>query len=246
MACKLILKFKDSVISEIPLDREETTIGRKPENTIHIDNLAVSGRHARVLKIGSKAILEDMGSTNGSFVNDKQITKHILQHGDSILIGKHVLTFVNLDDKPEQPEPPVQEEEDDMDKTMIISPQARSAMAAKEGNNGGAKASAAPAMPLAGLQIISGPNAGKSLDLTASLTSLGKGDNCRIRIKGLTVGKQAAVITRRPTGYHIAHLEGMSKPKVNGETVGDQPRTLNDGDIIELGDTKMEFFIKTK
>lgn len=245
MACKLILKFKDSVISEIPLDREETTIGRKPENTIHIDNLAVSGRHARVLKIGSKAILEDLGSTNGSFVNDKQITKHILQHGDSILIGKHVLTFVNLDDKPVQQETPEPEEEDDMDKTMVISPQARSAMAAKDGN-GGAKNSAAQAMPLAGLQMISGPNAGKSLELTASLTSLGKGDNCRIRIKGLTVGKQAAVITRRPTGYHIAHLEGMSKPKVNGETVSDQPRTLSDGDIIELGDTKMEFFIKSK
>ena len=242
MACKLILKFKDSVISEIPLDREETTIGRKPENTIHIDNLAVSGRHARVLKIGNKAILEDLGSTNGSFVNDKQVTKHILQHGDSILIGKHVLTFVNLEDKPvQQEEPAPEEDENDMDKTMIISPQARSAMAAKDG-----KSSSAPAMPLGALQIIAGPNAGKSLDLTASLTSLGKGDNCRIKIKGLTVGKQAAVITRRPTGYHIAHLEGMSRPKVNGETVSEQPRTLNDGDIIELGDTKMEFFIKEK
>jgi pSer/pThr/pTyr-binding forkhead associated (FHA) protein len=239
MACKLILKFKDSVISEIPLDREETTIGRKPENTIHIDNLAVSGKHARVLKIGSKAILEDLGSTNGSFVNDKQVTKHILQHGDSILIGKHVLTFVNLEDKPVQQEQPEPEEEDDMDKTMIISPQARSAMVAKDNQK-----SAASSMPLAGVQMVAGPQAGKSIDLTASLTSVGKGDNCRIKVKGLTVGKQAAVITRRPTGYHIAHLEGMSKPKVNGEAVGDQPRTLKDGDMIELGDTKMEFFIK--
>jgi len=240
MACKLILKFKDTVISEIPLDREETTIGRKPENTIHIDNLAVSGRHARVLKIGNKCILEDMGSTNGSFVNNKQITKHILQHGDSILIGKHVLTFVNIEEKAAQPEPvSAAQEEDDVDKTMVISPQARSAMISK----GNAQSTTA-AMPLAGLQIVAGPNAGKSVDLTASLTSLGKGENCRIKIKGLTVGKQAAVITRRPTGYHIAHLEGMAKTKVNGETVGEQPRTLNDGDIIELGDTKMEFFIK--
>jgi len=240
MACKLILKFKDTVISEIPLDREETTIGRKPENTIHIDNLAVSGRHARVLKIGSKHILEDLGSTNGSFVNNKQITKHILQHGDSILIGKHVLTFVNIEEKPvaaEQAAP--QQDEEEMDKTMVISPQARSAMV----NKG---QSTAATMPLAGLQIVAGPNSGKSIDLTASLTSLGKGDNCRIKIKGLTVGKQAAVITRRPTGYHIAHLEGLAKTKVNGETVGEQPRTLNDGDIIELGDTKMEFFIKEK
>ena len=242
MACKLILKFRDTVISEIPLDREETTIGRKPENTIHIDNLAVSGRHARVLKIGSKCILEDLGSTNGSFVNNKQITKHILQHGDTVLIGKHVLTFVNIEDKAAEPEKPAPEQsEEEMDKTMVISPQARSAMITK----GGPQSSAAT-MPLAGLQIVAGPNAGKGVDLTASLTSLGKGDNCRIKIKGLTVGKQAAVITRRPTGYHIAHLEGLAKTKVNGETVGEQPRTLNDGDIIELGDTKMEFFIKEK
>jgi pSer/pThr/pTyr-binding forkhead associated (FHA) protein len=240
MACKLILKFKDTVISEIPLDNEETTIGRKPENTIHVDNLAVSGRHARVLRIGNKAILEDLGSTNGTFVNDKQITKHILQHGDSVVIGKHVLTFVSLEEKPAvaASEP----EEEDMDKTMVITPQARSAMISKNGPS----PSTAPAMPLAGLQIIAGPLAGKSMELTASLTSMGKGENCRIKIKGFTVGKQAAVITRRPTGYHIAHLEGLAKCKVNGEVVSDQPRTLKDGDIIELGDTKIEFYIKSE
>ena len=239
MACKLILKFKDTVISEIPLDKEETTIGRKPENTIHVDNLAVSGRHARVLRIGNKAILEDLGSTNGTFVNDKQITKHILQHGDSVVIGKHVLTFVSLEDKPVKAAP---EPEEDMDKTMVITPQARSAMISKNGTS----PSSAPAMPLAGLQIIAGPLAGKSMELTASLTSLGKGENCRIKIKGFTVGKQAAVITRRPTGYHIAHLEGLAKSRVNGEVVSDQPRTLKDGDIIELGDTKIEFYIKSE
>ncbi|MCF7821878.1 MAG: FHA domain-containing protein [Mariprofundaceae bacterium] len=241
MACKLILKFKDTVISEIPLDKEETTIGRKPENTIHVDNLAVSGRHARVLRIGNKTILEDLGSTNGTFVNDKQVTKHILQHGDSIVIGKHVLTFVSLDDKPAAAEPEPEEEETDMDKTMVITPQTRSAMISKNG----ASPSTAPAMPLAGLQIIAGPQAGKSMELTASLTSMGKGESCRIKVKGFTVGKQAAVITRRPTGYHIAHLEGLAKSKVNGEVVGDQPRTLKDGDIIELGDTKIEFYIKS-
>jgi pSer/pThr/pTyr-binding forkhead associated (FHA) protein len=239
MACKLILKFKDTVISEIPLDKEETTIGRKPENTIHVDNLAVSGRHARVLKIGNKAILEDLGSTNGTFVNDKPITKHILQHGDSIVIGKHVLTFVSFEDKPVKAAP---EPEEDVDKTMVITPQARAAMMSKNGTS----PSAAPAMPLAGLQIIAGPLAGKSMELTASLTSMGKGENCRIKIKGFTVGKQAAVITRRPTGYHIAHLEGLAKSKVNGEVVSDQPRTLKDGDIIELGDTKIEFYIKSE
>jgi len=236
MACKLILKFKDSVISEYDLNQEETTIGRKPENDIHIDNLAVSGRHARVLMIGGKAILEDLGSTNGTFVNNKRITKHVLQHGDNVLIGKHTLTFVNIEDA-QKPQPQAEEAQIDPDKTMILTPQARAAMMP-----GGE--SKAPAMPLGAVQIIAGSLVGKSYDLSASLTSIGKGDNCKIKVKGFTVGKQAAVITRRPTGYHITHLEGLAKPKVNGEAVGEEPRTLKDGDIIEIGDTKMEFFIK--
>jgi len=242
MASKLILKFKDSVISECPLDQEETTIGRKPDNTIHIDNLAVSGRHARVLKIGNKAILEDLGSTNGTHVNNKNVTKHVLKHGDVILIGKHTLTYVDLPDQPAaaapvQPEP---DEEEGVDKTMVITPQARAAMAPKE--SGGP--SAGPAMPLGGVQVVSGPQAGRAFELSSSLTSIGKGDTCKIKVKGLTVGKQAAVITRRPTGYHIAYLDGMAKTKVNGETLGNEPRTLKDGDIIEIGDTRLEFFIK--
>jgi len=236
MSSKLILRFKDSIISEYPLVAEETAIGRKPENAIHIDNLAVSGHHARVLKIGSKVILEDLGSTNGTLVNHKQITKHILKHGDSILIGKHTLTYVLIEDSPipAQSEP---EEDDDMDKTMIITPQAKAAMLGKSKPT-------AETMPLAAVQIITGSQAGKSFDLTSSLTSIGKGDSCRIKAKGFTVGKQSAVITRRPTGYHITHLEGLSKAKVNGTSITSQPTTLKDSAIIELGDMKLEFFLK--
>jgi len=236
MSSKLILRFKDSIISEYPLVAEETAIGRKPENAIHIDNLAVSGHHARVLKIGSKVILEDLGSTNGTLVNHKQITKHILKHGDSILIGKHTLTYVEIENSPmpTQSEP---EDDDDMDKTMIITPQAKEALLNKGHTT-------AKTMPLAAVQIITGAQAGKSFDLTSSLTSIGKGDSCRIKAKGFTVGKQAAVITRRPTGYHITHLEGLSKAKVNGTSITSQPTTLKDSAIIELGDMKLEFFIK--
>ena len=235
MSNKLVLRFKDSIISEYPLEAEETTIGRKSENTIHIDNLAVSGRHARILKIGNKVILEDLGSTNGTLVNNKPITKHILKNGESILIGKHTLTFVSLEDS--LPTTTSEAEESDMDKTMIISPQSRSALL------GNAKTSA-PAMPLGAVQIISGTQAGKSFDLSASLTSLGKGDNCRIKAKGLTVGKQSAVITRRPTGYHITHLQGIAKAKVNGTPISQHPTPLKDSAIIELGDMKMEFFLR--
>ncbi|MDQ7002261.1 MAG: FHA domain-containing protein, partial [Ghiorsea sp.] len=124
MSTKLILKFKGTVISEFELNQEETTIGRKPENTIYIDNLAVSSKHARVLKIGKKVILEDLRSTNGTLVNNEETSKHILNHGDVITVGKHTLTFITLGD--ELPViTPVEKEEDDMDKTMIISSAAR-------------------------------------------------------------------------------------------------------------------------
>jgi len=234
MSGKLILKFKDTVISEFELEQEETTIGRKPENTIHIDNLAVSSRHARVLKIGNKVILEDLGSTNGTTVNNKEISKHILKNGDVIATGKHTLTFVSLDDigAAAAPEP-----EDDMDKTMIMSSAVRQDLMSQAPN-------VSSEMLLGAVQYISGPLMGKKLDLKASLTSIGKGDNCKIKVKGLLVGKQAAVITRRASGYHIAYLEGMSKLKVNGQAIGDAPKQLNNGDIIELNDTKLEFFIK--
>ncbi len=240
MSTKLILKFKDTVISEFELNQEETTIGRKPENTIHIDNLAVSSKHARVLKIGKKVILEDLGSTNGTLVNGQETSKHILNNGDVITVGKHTLTFVSLEE--DSPVAAPSAEESDMDKTMIISSAAREEMMTEGG--GAAKSTASTPMVLAKVQYISGPLMGKVVELKSSLTSIGKGDGCKIKVKGLLVGKQAAVITRRPTGYHITFLEGMSKLKVNGEVVGNSPRVLKDGDIIEISDTKLEFFIK--
>ncbi len=240
MSTKLILKFKDTVISEFELNQEETTIGRKPENTIHIDNLAVSSKHARVLKIGKKVILEDLGSTNGTLVNGQETSKHILNNGDVITVGKHTLTFVSLEE--DSPVAAPAAEESDMDKTMIISSAAREEMMTEGG--GAAKSTASAPMVLAKVQYISGPLMGKVVELKSSLTSIGKGDGCKIKVKGLLVGKQAAVITRRPTGYHITFLEGMSKLKVNGEVVGSSPRVLKDGDIIEISDTKLEFFIK--
>ncbi len=237
MVMKLILKFKDTVISEHVLNQEETTIGRKEENTIHIDNLAVSGFHARVLKIGNKVILEDLGSTNGTLVNGKPASKHILKNGDVITVGKHTLAFVALEAGSSAVKAAPEEKE--MDKTMIISPAAREAMRSSAGED-----EAYEHMVLATVQYISGPLMGKVVSLKSSLTTIGKGDNCKIKVKGMLVGKQAAVITRRPTGYHIAYLEGMTKPKVNGETLTEAPRTLHDGDIIEISDTKLEFFIK--
>ena len=91
---KLILSLEGSVIREIPLNKERITIGRKAQNDIQIENLAVSGEHACIVTILNDSFLEDLGSTNGTIVNGNQIKKHILQNNDVIEIGKYKLKYV--------------------------------------------------------------------------------------------------------------------------------------------------------
>ena len=92
---KIILSMDGRVLKEYPLAKERLTIGRKPENYIHIDNLAVSGRHAAVVTILNDSFLEDLGSTNGTLVNGNPVQKHFLQNNDLIEIGKYKLTFLS-------------------------------------------------------------------------------------------------------------------------------------------------------
>jgi pSer/pThr/pTyr-binding forkhead associated (FHA) protein len=98
MAGKLILLFNDEVVREYALDQESIVIGRRPSSDVHIDNLAVSGSHARVLTILKDSFLEDLGSTNGVYVNGQRIRKHALADGDLITIGKHQLRYVRDQD----------------------------------------------------------------------------------------------------------------------------------------------------
>lgn len=244
---KLILSLDGSVIREVPLDKERVTIGRKPQNDIQIENLAVSSEHACIVTILNDSFLEDLGSTNGTLVNGNPIKKHILQNNDVIEVGKYKLKYIG--DTPGAG----QTSTDDFEKTMILrSPMARPAVvpkpsgdtqtgaapaaaatvAAAEAAKPAAAAAAAP--PLAAVQILNGPSAGKELELTKNLTTLGK------------PGVQVAVITRRPQGYFITHVEGASFPVVNGKALDAQAHPLKDHDVIELTGVKMEFFIKTK
>ncbi|MDQ6961905.1 MAG: FHA domain-containing protein [Mariprofundaceae bacterium] len=230
MTHKFILMLNDEKISEHDIDKEATIIGRGEQADIRLDHRAVSGKHARIIRVGNKCIIEDLGSTNGTFINSRKMPKHLLQHGETIQIGNYMLRFSHDGQESKQkPEP-----EMDSDKTMIIQPPSQ----AKE------RSKAEKDMPLGAIQMLSGPLTGKSYELVNSLTNIGKGDQCRIKVKGFTVGKQAAVITRRHTGYQITRLEGMSKTRVNGTALGEQQHLLADGDIIELGDIKMQFFIK--
>ena len=250
---KLILSLDGSVIREVPLDKERITIGRKPQNDIQIENLAVSGEHACVVTILNDSFLEDLGSTNGTLVNGNPIKKHILQNSDVIEIGKYKLKYI-AEAAAAQPAAPAPAE--DMEKTMIVRPaaakpeagafQARPAAAAVPAASALPRPAAAPTVapaasprpavaPLpAAIQILNGPSAGRELEFTKNLTTLGK------------PGVQVAAIMRRPQGYFIAHVEGKTFPVVNGKTLDTQAHPLNDHDVIELGGVKMEFFLKTK
>ena len=235
---KLVLSMNGAVQGEYELDKERVTIGRKPENDIQIDNLAVSGKHALIITILDDSFLEDLGSTNGTYVNGKLIKKHALKDGDVIAIGKHELKYVNEN---------ATADDDEFEKTMIIKPGSASAAvaAAQAAEKAGAAAEggeAAPekgggtgagGMPLGRLTVLNGPIAGKELDLTKALITLGK------------PGTQVAVISRRPQGYFLTHIEsdgdGKRYPLVNGEPIGPKAYALKDNDMIELAGIKMEF-----
>ncbi len=231
MPAKLILSLNNSILGEYPLDKERIVLGRRPENDIQVDNLAVSGQHAAIITILSDSFLEDLESTNGTYVNGKLVKKHALKNGDVITIGKHELKYVNDDAT----------DEDDFEKTMIIRPgmaghAAAEAKAAAEApgmetkDAGPAIAKGESGLPMGKIQVLSGPGAGKELELKKALVTLGR------------PGVQVAVITRRPQGYFITHVEGKH-PVVNGESIGGQARSLKDHDVIELAGVKMEFFV---
>jgi pSer/pThr/pTyr-binding forkhead associated (FHA) protein len=240
---KLIMSLDNAVIREVPLDKERFTIGRKPHNDIQIDNLAVSGEHALIVTILNDSFLEDLGSTNGTLVNGNPIKKHILHSNDVIEIGKYKLKFVSE-------QPTGQASVADFEKTMVLRPPA--AKTAMEGMPSGfgdtqvnptatttqsrpqsvISGSAKQTEKIAAVQILSGPAAGKELELTKNLTTLGK------------PGVQVAVITRRPHGYFITHVEGAKFPIINGKTLDAQAHPLHDHDVVELAGVKMEFFLK--
>lgn len=240
MVAKLITTSSTGEQEEFLLTSETTTIGRKPNNDIHIDNLSVSGKHAQVITILEDSFLEDLGSTNGTYVNGKLVKKHALDHGDNITLGKYQITYENGSGGSEQ----------DFEQTMIIRPGEvgmPEEAGSKEIEKSVQKISAAiasevastAASPLANkeacLQLLSGANAGKELVLTKALTTIGQ------------PGVQVAAITRRPQGFFLIHVDGgpnNSVPKVAGSPIGSSAHELKSHDIIEVAGVKMEFYLK--
>jgi pSer/pThr/pTyr-binding forkhead associated (FHA) protein len=242
---KLILSMDGLVLKEVQLTKERTTIGRRPHNDIVIDNLAVSGEHAVIVTILNDSFLEDLGSTNGTMVNGQPIKKHFLQTNDVIELGKYKLKYLTENkgltgeyDKAATrsataPQNTPAPSAADMVAPSNLTPAYTQRPPAPPSPSAGSQAlSSGPAQKQACVQILNGANAGKELMLTKALTTLGR------------PGVQVAVITRRPQGYFITHVEGGHHPVVNGKTLGAEAYALSDHDVIELSGTKMEFFFK--
>lgn len=234
---KFVLMFNKQVIQEFPLNKGSVTIGRNEENDITIENLAVSGFHARVDKTGRDYILTDLQSTNGTFVNDKKLFSHKLSHGDNIIIGKHTLLFLAPELQAEDAEAdsgPV-----DLNKTMMLDTERQRELLAKQ-----EKTSPPPKKPekIGVLSFLDGSKVGE-VELKKKLTRIGKASTSEVRLSGLFMGSTAATISKRPTGYTITFTGGLTKLKVNGEVVkGSIP--LKDFDTIELGSYKFQFYQK--
>ena len=312
---RLILSLDSQVLAEYNMSKERYTIGRLPDNDVRIDNPAVSGHHSLIINILNDSFLEDLNSTNGTYVNGKLIKKHALQHGDVITIGHHQLRFADqqlndteqdefektmvipaaeqdanqlakaeeavaaaaavdaasdgaadpsaaearkdvkvdmpqMESDPQEAPPAAMVAESEMVAAPAPEPPARVATAAAEPPARVATAAAEPpshvatsagidpsnapnALPLAKLQVLSGAFAGRELELTKALTTLGR------------PGVQVAAITRRAEGYYVVHVESGEEgdyPLVNGQPIGAQARKLTDNDVLQLAGVKMGFF----
>lgn len=227
MPGKLEFSFNSSKLGEFILDKEVMTIGRKEDNDIRIENLAVSGHHAKLLTIFEDSFLEDLDSTNGTYVNGNPIDKHPLRNGDVITIGKHELRYINDSAGAE----------DDGEKTILIrkpeiqiTTQTNTDHSVEYQPNGLSNAD----LEKAKLQILNGSGAGRELPLVKTSVKLGK------------TGAGIVQINKRPDGHFIVCLqtaEQGKRPRVNGEEIGPRAIKLENHDVIEINRLKIEYYL---
>lgn len=255
---KLYLRFEqsDQVLKEVPLNQAPTTIGRLPDNSMQIDNLAVSGHHARISWDNDHYVVEDLGSLNGTFVNNERIEKFNLRHGDQVKIGKHLVEFKHEGAVPNFAiAPKVGPSTPKLEATMLLdTKQARERLADKSAAAAVAGAGplgisrpawmgdplAAPKDRMGLLNILEGKTDQKKYVLTGKMTMIGKSSMASIKLKGFFAPTTAALISKRDNKYFIAPSEGKTVVKVNGDHIVNQ-RELESGDIIDVGKVRAEF-----
>jgi pSer/pThr/pTyr-binding forkhead associated (FHA) protein len=216
---KMIVSIDGVVIKEVQLTKERTTLGRRPYNDIVIDNLAVSGEHAVLHMTGNEVQIEDLNSTNGSYVNGKAVKKQALQSGDVVEVGKYKIKYVG--DASEQ----------GFEKTQMVTPAQAAAMAAAQASNAPSRSGPESGFGAtkAAIKVLTGAASGREVPLTKVVTTIGK------------PGVAVAAITKRAHGFVVHHVEGAGNPSLNGAPIGVDPVPLKNGDLIELAGTQMQF-----
>ncbi len=237
----LTLAFKENTVAQYSLEKGKgLTIGRVEGNDIVIENLAVSGHHAKVDSVGEGFLLTDLQSKNGSFVNKEPVASHWLKHGDSILIGKHTLLFA-YDEGEEVPE---EEPGGGMDQTMVMDTDKYRQMVNKAKKAGDSDTT--QLLEKESVGVLSFLKGGEGeVPLTKKLIKIGKNPSSDIVVQGLTVGQTAATISKRPKGYSLSYVSGMAKPKVNGKVVKESVM-LNEFDTIDIGSVSMQLILSKK
>jgi len=214
---KLEISLDGAGVREVTLSKEKTTLGRRPYNDIVIDNLAVSGEHAMFHLLGSEVYVEDLKSTNGTYVNGAAVKRHRLAHDDVIEVGKYRIKFLAAG---QAPAPQDEQEEDDKDWAGFVT---------VPGSDLGLFSAPTPLQTHASVRVLNGAAAGREVQLTKDRTTLGK------------PGVQVAAIDKRGGSFVLTHVEGAQRPTVNGAVVSGDGLSLRNGDVIELAGTRMQF-----
>ncbi len=228
---KLVVSLEGVIIKEVLITKDKTTLGRRPYNDIVIDNLAVSGEHSILQMVGADLFIEDLNSTNGTYINGKSVKRQMLANNDTIEIGKYKIKYVF-------------EAGTDFERTMIMKASSQPAAYTAAGASGSPPQAYSStqgfgvgsgfgalggAVPPASIKVLNGGAAGREVSLTKVVTTVGK------------PGVQVASITKRPGGYVFAHVEGAQRPTVNGNFLIGESVHLKNGDVIELAGTQMQF-----
>lgn len=241
---KLVLKFENSVLREVPVSSSEVSIGRSPENVLVIDNPAVSHYHARVFNEEGRLMLEDFGSMNGTFVNGQRVKMVTLKPGDSVAIGKHTIVVAEAPENafgfapssgPRTAAPKINE-------TVMLDTKERRAFLQKVAS-GGETSQVAPARTkVATLVVRSGKTDQREYSLTDKLTVIGKSAMATVKLRGWFAPKAAAQINRREdNSYYIGAADKV--PSVNGVPMA-HPAKLSSGDVISVAGIELEFVLR--
>lgn len=217
----LLIKLHDTTSEERELSKECFTIGRKPDNDLAIEDPAVSGHHARVTKIHAVYFIEDLKSTNGTYVNEKRIDRHQLRDTDVITIGRHRLIFRDGTTLAAGHPAPVA----DLDRTIALT--------------GGAAKPDAVTTP-ATVRVLSGKTDQTEYLLVKQVTTIGAEAQAAIKLTGWFAPAAAAIITRRHSRYFVSSSRTGKRVRVNGQEVTGE-RELRDTDRIEVAGATLLF-----